>query len=106
MDLGLDGGNEAMNWFSAPDNIAIAWQLSACLTDWLALWRVRIALRLKREEHIWRRKEWYISKRDGMSLSSQQRRHSLSLSVLILLSSFVASLALFLAPIRLDLSHL
>ncbi|CAK9210206.1 unnamed protein product [Sphagnum troendelagicum] len=24
MDLGLDGGNEAMNWFSAPDNIAIA----------------------------------------------------------------------------------
>lgn len=31
---------------------------------------------------------------------------SLSLSVLILLSSFVASLALFLVPIRLDLSHL
>ncbi|CAM6012963.1 unnamed protein product [Sphagnum balticum] len=24
MDLGLDSGNEAMNWFSAPDNIAIA----------------------------------------------------------------------------------
>jgi hypothetical protein len=35
MDLGLDGGNEAMNWFSAPDNIAIAWQLSACLPAWL-----------------------------------------------------------------------
>jgi hypothetical protein len=42
MDLGLDGGNEAMNWFCAPDNIVSAWQLSAylpaCLPAWLTDW--------------------------------------------------------------------
>jgi hypothetical protein len=60
---------------------------------------------LKKGEDVWRRKEWDISKRDGMSFVFSTME-AVSLSVLILLSSFVASSALFLVSIRLDLSHL
>jgi hypothetical protein len=44
--------------------------------------------------------------KEGWDVFVFSTKEAVSLSLLILLSSFVASSALFLVPIRLDLSHL